>query len=121
MPILILALCGAGTAALVSRKPTAKERDPEVFVQSVRVARVEVREHPRQLEAPGLVMPSRAVTLTSPVSADVRWAREGLGPGARVEKGDTLFKLDRAELSIALERLALLRRARVGRLRRDVP
>ncbi len=104
VPVLILALCGAGTAALVSRKPKAKEKEPDVFVQSVRVAPVVVQEHPRRLEAPGLVMPSRSVTLTAPVAAEIKWVRGDLGPGARVKKGESLFKLDRAELQIALER-----------------
>lgn len=104
VPVVILALCGAGTAALVSRKPKAKEKEPDVFVQSVRVAPVRVQEHPRRLEAPGLVMPSRSVTLAAPVAAEIEWVRADLGPGARVEEGEVLFKLERAELQIALER-----------------
>ena len=104
VPLVILGVCVAGTVALVNSKPEAKEKEPELFVQSVRVAKVSEREHPRVLQAPGLVMPSRTVALSAPVSAELRWVAPDLGPGARVAKGDVLFKLDRAELAIAVER-----------------
>lgn len=100
LPIVFLALAGAGVAALVKTKPKQPEVTPEEKVWQVAAQAASPGRYAPELTLYGQVDSPRLATLTSAVAADVRAVH--VTEGEYVTAGQTLIELDDNDARLAM-------------------
>lgn len=116
LPVGVLVVAAATASTMVSLRPEAETRVPEVVLPTVRV--VEVRSIDRQLtvSSQGTVTPRNESQLVPEISGRVIWVSRSLVAGGFFEAGETLVRVDshdyeqaivRAEGDVATARLRL--------------
>jgi multidrug efflux pump subunit AcrA (membrane-fusion protein) len=103
--ISILAACAYGFMALgVPDEPQRKKpaRPPGVLVQTIPV---KSHQGPVTLEANGVVVPFREISLAAEVRGKVIELSPNLRPGHTVQQGETLVRLDPTEYYLEVQRL----------------
>jgi len=109
---LLIGATGAGTMIALGDEPT--RATPQVQAQSVRVSTALVTDAPRSVEARGVVVPARQVTLMPQVAGQITRVSPELIPGGRVAKGDTLISIDSRDYGAAVaEAEARVQKARL--------
>ena len=102
VPVLII---GAGIlcmGTLVSLRPSAKRSAPEASVPQVIVVPLEAKTVPATIAGSGVVTPAQQVRLLPEVSGRVVWQSDALIPGAHIQKGDLLARLDGRDYTTAV-------------------
>lgn len=103
LPLGILVAAAASAGALVMSRPQAERTVPETQTPRVEVVEVQPEDIVAQIEATGVVQPAQQITLTPQVSGRVVWQSDTLLPGAKVEKGDVLARVDPTEYALLVE------------------
>ncbi|MGB0712026.1 MAG: efflux RND transporter periplasmic adaptor subunit [Gammaproteobacteria bacterium] len=100
LPIVFLALAGAGVAALVKTKPKQPEVTPEEKIWQVAAQAARPDRYAPELTLYGQVDSPRLSTLTSAVAADVRVVH--VSEGEYVQADQTLIELDDNDARLAM-------------------
>lgn len=104
--LLIFAALAALAAALASRSPQLKEKEPAALRKTLLVEPVELR--PRRAEAAGYgtVRPNKTVTVSSELKGKVARVRPGMKDGALAGQGETLVEIQADDYTLALREAA---------------
>lgn len=123
--LLALALFCAGVAGavyIIKTQPEADRREPMEQVLTVDTVTLALMDTQMVVKAAGAAVPARQIDLKAEVSGRVVWTSPDLVPGARVNKGDPLIRIDnrnyRAEVdrqTAAVEQARLNLRLEEGR------
>lgn len=105
LPVAILALAIGGFLALGGPKPPARRATEEPTALPVRTAPVERHSGIVQIEADGVVVPLREVTLAAEVAGRIRHKSEACNEGQFVRVGAALFEIDPRDYELDVERL----------------
>lgn len=103
LPLIILASAVAVTALLMGTKPRAEKRPPTDTAPLVRWEAARKSDHPVTVTAMGTVLAASQIELAARVGGQVEWISSNLIPGGRFKKGEPLLKLDKADLTLALD------------------
>ncbi len=105
LPLVILGAAIWGFMALGGPKPPPRKTIEEPAAVPVRTAAVEPGDGRIEIEADGIVVPLREVTLAAEVSGRVLRKTEACNEGQLVKKGDVLFEIDPRDYELDVERL----------------
>lgn len=105
LPLVILGAAIGGFMALGGPKPPPRKAVEEPAAVPVRTAAVEAGDGRIEIEADGVVVPLREVTLAAEVSGRVLRKTDACNEGQLVEKGDLLFEIDPRDYELDVERL----------------
>ena len=105
LPVVILGGAIGGFMALGGPKPPARKTVEEPAAIPVRTAAVEAGDGRIEIEADGIVVPLREVTLAAEVSGRVLRKTDACNEGQLVKKGDILFEIDPRDYELDVERL----------------
>ena len=100
LPLLVLAAAVWLTVRLSASKPVARKAATGEATVLVEVQRVRTSRERVLLRAEGVVLPDRVVSLTPQVAGAVLRVAPGLEPGARVQKGELLLRVDDTDLRL---------------------
>ncbi|HHO53916.1 MAG TPA: efflux RND transporter periplasmic adaptor subunit [Deltaproteobacteria bacterium] len=103
LPLGILVAAIASAGVLVISRPEAERAVPETQTPRVEVIEVRPEDVVAQIEATGVVQPAQQITLTPQVSGRVVWQSDALMPGAKIEQGDVLARVDPTEYALLVE------------------
>ncbi len=113
LPILILLLAGSYVYKLYLFKKEPPKRPIEEMAALVQTITAESGSESIVIEALGVVMPARKVTLHVEVSGTVQWKHPSLLPGGRLNQGDELLRIDARDYVYALaQQTSTVERAR---------
>lgn len=99
--IVVLALGGVALAALVNARVEVEPTPREVVVPAIDAISIELTPVTLSAEASGTVGPADQATVAAEIAGRIAAIADGLEIGARVERDDILFELDRRDLEIA--------------------
>ena len=105
LPLVILGAAIGGFVALGGPKPPTRKTIEEPAALPVRTAAVEAGDGRIEIEADGVVVPLREVTLAAEVSGRVLRKTDACNEGQLVVKGDLLFEIDPRDYELDVERL----------------
>jgi multidrug efflux pump subunit AcrA (membrane-fusion protein) len=105
LPLVILGVAIGGFVALGGPKPPTRKTIEEPAALPVRTAAVEAGDGRIEIEADGVVVPLREVTLAAEVSGRVLRKTDACNEGQLVVKGDLLFEIDPRDYELDVERL----------------
>jgi multidrug efflux pump subunit AcrA (membrane-fusion protein) len=105
LPLMILGAAIGGFMALGGPKPPPRKTVEEPAAVPVRTAAVEAGDGRIEIEADGIVVPLREVTLAAEVSGRVLRKTDACNEGQLVKKGDILFEIDPRDYELDVERL----------------
>jgi len=105
LPLVILSAAVGGFLALGGPKPPPRKTSEEPVAVPVRTAAVETGDGRIEIEADGIVVPLREVTLAAEVSGRVLRKTDACNEGQLVKKGDVLFEIDPRDYELDVERL----------------
>lgn len=94
LPLVILAVVGAGAALLLFNPPEADRAAPPDTRLMVEVLPLATRDFDIMLESYGTVAPRTRSFLTSEVSGQVQWIAAEFRDGGAFEEGDVLARID---------------------------
>ena len=94
LPLVILAVVGAGAALLLLNPPEADRMSPPDTRLMVEVLPLKGRDFDIMLESYGTVAPRTRSFLTSEVSGQVQWIAAEFRDGGAFSKGDVLARID---------------------------
>ena len=94
LPLVILAVVGAGAALLLLNPPEADRIPPPDTRLMVEVLPLAGRDFEIMLESYGTVAPRTRSSLTSEVSGQIRWIAAEFRDGGAFEEGDVLVRID---------------------------
>ncbi len=101
IPIVILASAGAATALIIqSREGAKKSTEKAQRAAVVRVAEATSTTLSVDVEARGEVIPIEEVTLRPRVTGEIDYVWDELEPGALVDKGQLLARVDRTNYTL---------------------
>ncbi|MFB6263335.1 MAG: efflux RND transporter periplasmic adaptor subunit [Bradymonadaceae bacterium] len=103
LPLVVLVAAGAGTAALFASKEKPEREPPSERAAVVETATVERKPHRLDVRAHGTVAPARRVVLRPQVSGRIVDVSAALEPGARVDEGEVLVRIERDDYRLAVE------------------
>jgi RND family efflux transporter MFP subunit len=101
LPILILIIASALTAALVLFKPDAAEVTPVRPITNVEVIEVQPQAVQLTVNSQGTLLPTTETDLIAEVSGRVIAVSDAFNVGNRFRKGDVLIKIDPADYEAA--------------------
>ncbi|NBW97625.1 MAG: HlyD family efflux transporter periplasmic adaptor subunit [Planctomycetia bacterium] len=105
LPLVILGAAVWGFIALGGPKPPPRKTVDEPVAVPVQTAAVEADDGRIEIEADGIVVPLREVTLAAEVSGRVLRKTDACNEGQLVRKGDVLFEIDPRDYELDVERL----------------
>lgn len=105
LPVVILGMAIGGFVALGGPKPPPRKAVEPPAAVAVRTAGLEAGTGRIEIEADGVVVPLREVTLAAEVSGRVARKTEACNEGQIVTKGTVLFELDARDYQLDVERL----------------
>ncbi|NDC52707.1 MAG: biotin/lipoyl-binding protein [Planctomycetia bacterium] len=105
LPLVILGAAIGGFMALGGPKPPPRKTVEEPAAAPVRTAAIEAGDGRIEIEADGIVVPLREVTLAAEVSGRVLRKTDACNEGQLVKKGDILFEIDPRDYELDVERL----------------
>jgi multidrug efflux pump subunit AcrA (membrane-fusion protein) len=105
LPLVILGAAIGGFVALGGPKPPPRKTTEEPAAVPVRTAAIEAGDGRIEIEADGVVVPLREVTLAAEVSGRVLRKTDACNEGQLVAKGDLLFEIDPRDYELDVERL----------------
>ncbi|MFG0243976.1 MAG: efflux RND transporter periplasmic adaptor subunit [Phycisphaerales bacterium JB054] len=111
VPLVVLAGALLGAQRMMETTPETPRRPQERLAKLVEVRTFETSTSPVMIDtAMGVVMPARSLEIKPQVSGRIEWIAPGLEPGAVIEAGTTLMRIERAdfELAVAEQRAAIL-------------
>ncbi|MBN1346257.1 MAG: efflux RND transporter periplasmic adaptor subunit [Phycisphaerae bacterium] len=104
LPLIVVAVGGAGAVHLYLTKPKAKQRKPVNTAKVVDVATLTRSKQRVLVPAMGTVKAAQEVVLQPQVSGKIIKVSDELIPGGRVRAGDVLAIIDPADYQTTLER-----------------
>lgn len=105
LPLVILGAAAAGFVYLGGPKPPPRKAAEEQAAVPVRVVPLETGSGRIEIEADGVVVPLREVTLAAEVGGRVIRKSDACNEGQAVTKGTVLFELDPRDYELDVERL----------------
>ena len=105
LPFLTLGAAIAGFLALGGPKPPSRRVAEEPVAVPVQTASVEHHEGGIEIEADGVVVPLREVTLAAEVAGRVRRKSDACNEGQFVRAGTPLFEIDPRDYELDVDRL----------------
>jgi len=105
LPVGILAAAIGGFVALGGPKPPPRREIEPVRATPVRTAAVGTEPGRIEIEADGVVVPLREITLAAEVSGRVLRKAEACNEGRAVRRGDLLFEIDPRDYELDVARL----------------
>ena len=100
---LVAASAGVG-AVLLKTPPQVPKSEPRQFAAVVGVASLEPQNEATFVEAFGTVVAAREIRVQPEVTGRLVSVLPRLIPGGRIQAGETLFEIDRADYEIAVRR-----------------
>ncbi len=101
-PLAILLGSGLLAAGLISQRSQARETAPPKKVPTVEVVEVKAFENSALIPGRGLVKPSRQVVILPQVTGLITKMSPSIQPGARLQKGEVIARIDSRDYSLAL-------------------
>jgi len=105
LPILILGAAVGGFMALGGPKPPARRASEEPTAIPVQTASVDRHEGGIEIEADGVVVPLREVTLAAEVAGRVRHKSDACNEGQFVRAGTPLLEIEPRDYELDVDRL----------------
>jgi RND family efflux transporter MFP subunit len=102
LPLIILALGGLGTMAIVKSGEKGERKKREVAPTTVETVSAKVETRKVSIEAMGRVQAAQEVIMRSEVGGVVEAHHPALSVGARLKAGEELIKIDTRDYSLAL-------------------
>lgn len=103
LPVLVLVLAGVIVAGMMAtREPPVRTGGQEVPARLVRTALVERAPQRIDIHATGTVIPAESVVLQPQISGRVVSVSEKLEPGAVVDAGEVLVRIDRTDFEASV-------------------
>lgn len=102
---LVIVVLGVGIGVFMYFKMTKKKPQKEPHkeeVVPVSTVQVHAQDQPLVVEVGGEVIPAEQIELLPQASGRVVWMNPDLVPGANLEKGETLLKIDRRDYEFAV-------------------
>ena len=119
LPLMVIGVSVGVAGSLIRNRPKQEKKVVERVAPLVQVATLERSTHRLDVRAQGTVEAARVVNVTPQVSGRITTVSDALVAGGRVEKGQTLFRIDSRDYAIALkEREAAIKDAE-ARLRQE--
>jgi RND family efflux transporter MFP subunit len=113
LPISVLGVAVAVTAAMISARPSAESERPPSPVPLVEVVRAQPRTVSLRVDAQGSVEPGTESELVAEVPGRIVWTSPQLASGGFFAGGDQLVRIDARDCQVALDGAeAALARAR---------
>lgn len=105
LPVLFVGAGWMGMQALVDSREVPTPKAAVTPTLGVEVQTVRLKATPLTLTWRGIVEPAEVVALAAQTSGVIASVAKGLNPGARVDKGDVLVRLDRRRLKLEVDAL----------------
>lgn len=104
LPAVIVAGGWFGYQRLMETAPKAERKGKHGGEQArlVETAPLEIAQRPVTVEAMGLTVPSRSVSLQAQVGGEIVWAAPSLAPGGLFKAGDAVVKIDASDYELAV-------------------
>lgn len=104
--LVVLIIVGLGLAVafmLIHTRPKATRKPVSVGPPPVEVMEACIQDRHITVNAMGTVIPAREVVLQPEVSGTIVWQSEQLAPGAHLDRGAPMLKIDRRDYELSLE------------------
>ena len=112
---ILTAVFGAGGWYMMQSAPKSERRPPKAQTVVVNAKPIIATDHAVRIEGFGVVAPAVLLDLQTQVSGRVIAVHKDLEPGGFIEAGETVLRLDRSDLLLALEEAeATLERAKAN-------